>query len=162
MDFDNLHQDEKILCLLNIFPDVDPIVINSLLENNLDYDNLIISLLEISDPTFKEEKNFIYPNAIYHSEINTQINLNEKLSDNFNNKNIGNNQLREKTSGGSALDKLKSIKNNITEFISKKTNKKSEYSSLPTVDWEDEDDDEVIVYDRSKQNKKKDFFDDYL
>ena len=69
------------------------------------------------------------------------------------------NQLQEKPIGQFAIDKLKSIKNNITNFIQKKkVNNRSEYSSLPTVNWDDEE----VIYDRSNKNDKKEFYDDYL
>jgi len=176
MDFNNLPQDEKIICLLNIFPEVDPIVINSLIDNNLDYDNLIISLLEISDPTFKGERNFIYPEEIYQSKINKRDIYPEieddkaipspKFNNSYNSSNIS--YLHEKKPKGEPfMNKLKSIKNNITDFIQSKTsrvNNRSQYSSVPTsLNWEDEDDDEVVLYDRNRdKNKKKDYFDDFL
>ena len=52
MDFDSLPQDEKIVCLCSIFPEMDPVILNDLLEMYKTAESLFPIILQMTDEDY--------------------------------------------------------------------------------------------------------------
>ena len=53
MDFDSLPQDEKIVCLCSIFPEMDPVILNDLLEMYKTAESLFPIILQMTDEDYR-------------------------------------------------------------------------------------------------------------
>ena len=55
MDFDSLPQDEKIVCLCSIFPEMDPVILNDLLEMYKTAESLFPIILQMTDKDYRPD-----------------------------------------------------------------------------------------------------------
>jgi hypothetical protein len=180
MDFDSLPQDEKIVCLCSIFPEMDPVILNDLLEMYKTAESLFPIILQMTDEDYrpndvpprynpKPPLSLIYPHLQasappiddYESTMRENSNTIAELELDLESwKPMEQKCLPKKTGENKLSDKISEVTSKVKKYVSEKMsgNSKGNYSQLRTqewVDWDEELDDpenETIVYDSRRDN----------
>ena len=165
MDFDNLPQDDKIVCLCSIFPEMDPSLLNDLLEMYKTGDELFPVILELNETEQKSKIPQCEPAIIYPFTQPSAPPIHDYKDDNITYlpkiDSFGRSQGVTRVKENKFSDRITEVTSKVKNFISNKFSgsSKGNYSQLRTqewVDWDEELDDpenQCILYDSKEQKE---------